>query len=158
MRRSPKKSRKSVYRRKTRRVSNSRRRKRRSSKKRSRKSRRMKMRKSRSRKNSRRRSRSPSRRVKSVKFRFEHDQVWTVYTKEGCPFCKNVIEELNKNHIVFKTKPKENENNKKEVEDKLKALNIEYTTWPRVFDNKGNFIGGYNDTVKYFETRKMTFN
>ena len=91
---------------------------------------------------SRRKSLRKSRR-KTV-FRFKSD-TWTIYTMNGCPWCKKAEEILDKKGKTYKSilgvgNP--------EVEIKMKnAGKSDYKYWPKIFHND-EFVGGYSDLEK----------
>lgn len=71
-------------------------------------------------------------------------QNWVVYTKEGCPYCRNAIDYLKskKKNIVTK----DGEKFSKEVNIIMKSLNKQdFKTWPKIIRPGCKFVGGYND-------------
>jgi glutaredoxin len=79
---------------------------------------------------------------------------YTVYSKSGCPNCKKVKELLEDKKIPFTII----DCDEYLIESKPEFLNFiqeltsrEWKTFPIVFNNKGDFIGGFLDTKLYLE-------
>lgn len=96
--------------------------------------------------------------TKVGQFRFD-EAVWLIYTLKGCPHCETAKTTLRDKGLL------KNENQVRDCDqyaDELKALmdkpNVNdlkpragFTTFPRVFNDKGEFIGGNSDLQKYFK-------
>lgn len=76
---------------------------------------------------------------------------FTVYSKEGCPFCekiKTVLELAQFEHIVYTL----GENFDRE---QFYAEFGEGSTFPQVVLNDGQHLGGCTDTVKYLKENNL---
>jgi len=88
---------------------------------------------------------------------------YTIYCKSGCPFCEKTKLLLNETTNTNFSKPlivnadeyllKEKENFLLFIE---KMASISYRFFPMVF-YKGEFIGGYNETVKHYQQNTLDF-
>jgi glutaredoxin len=88
---------------------------------------------------------------------------YTIYCKSGCPYCEKTKLLLNNNISSNFLKPfivdcdeyllKDKENFLIFIE---KIANVPYRFFPIVF-YKGEFIGGYNETIKHFQQNTLTF-
>jgi glutaredoxin len=101
------------------------------------------------------RSRRVSRKRARVGFGFSEsvDRMsgkWIVYTKDGCPYCTEAIEFLkNKGQSVDARRGEECQ---KEIVEKLsKTDRPNYSSWPRVFNPQGQFVGGNGDLQKNYK-------
>lgn len=96
-----------------------------------------------------------------MEFDEPHSKQTTVYSKSGCINCKKVKQLLEKYMIQFNIVDCDEYilENKEDFLLFIKNLvGHEYKTFPMVFNN-GVFIGGYNETVKYFsEQQNQTLN
>jgi glutaredoxin len=74
---------------------------------------------------------------------------WTIYSLKGCPYCEMAKEELDKRNIShdYKEFALLDGNERSEVEKKLNG----FMTYPRIFDDKGKFIGGYRDMLTHLK-------
>ena len=74
---------------------------------------------------------------------------WTIYSLRGCPYCDMAKEELNKRNIShdYKEFASLDDNEKSDVMKKLNG----FQTYPRIFDDKGKFIGGYQDMLTHLK-------
>jgi glutaredoxin len=79
---------------------------------------------------------------------------YTVYSKSNCPNCVKVKELLKNEKIDFAIIDCDLylESRKEEFLVFVKQLiGREWTTFPMVFDNHGQFIGGFKDTIIHIE-------
>lgn len=79
------------------------------------------------------------------------DMKFTVYSKEGCPYCsrvQKVLEVANLEHVVYKL----NENFTKE---QFYSEFGEGSTFPQVILNDTEHLGGCVDTVKYLREKSI---
>ena len=67
--------------------------------------------------------------------------VLKIYVLEGCPFCKDAINELNKNNIKYK-KINVYHNDKEKIKKKLNC-----NTFPHIMLGDKNIIGGYDNLM-----------
>ena len=84
--------------------------------------------------------------------RFTNEK-WMIYTKLGCSSCEKAVKLLEQKNILFDKKIGVDKANKviEEVDKKMKEINKEdFKTWPKIFDNKGEFVGGFIDLEKKF--------
>lgn len=74
---------------------------------------------------------------------------WTIYSLRGCPYCDMAREELEKRNIShdYKEFALLDGEKRSEIEKKLNG----FMTYPRVFDDKGKFIGGYRDMLTHLK-------
>ena len=86
---------------------------------------------------------------------------YTVYCKTGCSYCEKTKLLLNTN--VNHLKPLIVDSDEYLLKDKEKFLDfiekiasVSYRFFPIVF-YKGEFIGGYNETVKHYQQNTLTF-
>lgn len=80
-------------------------------------------------------------------FKFSDHESWVIYTKEGCPYCKNAKDMLHERVGKSKSSVKiiDGKIHVKEVEDEMKRVGREdFKTWPKIFLN-GQFVGGFSD-------------
>lgn len=89
-----------------------------------------------------------------------YSNVFTIYTKSNCIYCLKVKQMLADFGIYFQ----EVNCDKYIQDDKLNFLsfikifaNKQYNTFPIVFDDSTNFIGGYTETVKFLERYNIQF-
>lgn len=83
-----------------------------------------------------------------------YDNEYTIYSKSGCLYCKEVKYLLIDKKIKYKVidcDPYLIEN-KQEFLTFIRGLaNKDHKTFPIVFNNRGQFIGGYTHTKEYLE-------
>ena len=75
---------------------------------------------------------------------------WTVYSLRGCPYCTMAVDDLKKmnqpcEYIEYaKLSPQQ----KEAVVEKINAAGKDgFSTYPRIVDPEGKFIGGYKDML-----------
>ena len=74
-----------------------------------------------------------------------------IYTLEGCPYCKDAEDLLKNKGISFDSKifenlqPEEQQRIEKDIQSYKSKEGKFKMTFPRIFDDKGNFRGGFND-------------
>lgn len=90
------------------------------------------------------RSRSLRSRKKSPKYSGVYDYI--IYSKEGCPYCKNAKELLKKNRKTFK-EIKVTDKNITQIYSKIDKKTKNYRYFPIIF-KKNKFIGGFEDLKK----------
>jgi len=73
---------------------------------------------------------------------------WTIYTKEGCPYCKNAKELLRNNGYNFK-ETIVTQRNMSRIYSKIDSQTDSYRYFPVIFLND-KFIGGYSELSKIF--------
>lgn len=81
------------------------------------------------------------------------DNIFTVYSKSGCPNCVNVKKLLKEKHIHFKIIDCDEyilENKEEFLQCIERLAKKEYKVFPMVFDGT-TFIGGFNETSKHIE-------
>ena len=79
---------------------------------------------------------------------------FTIYTKSGCKFCTEVKKLLKQRNIFFQLIDCDDyilENKSDFLEFIQKITKQEIKTFPMVFNEKKEFIGGYIDTEKHLE-------
>jgi glutaredoxin len=79
---------------------------------------------------------------------------YTVYSKSGCPNCKKVKDLLDFSKIPFKTIDCDDYLVETKPEFLSFIMNLTSQDWksfPIVFNNVGDFIGGFIDTREYLE-------
>ena len=89
-----------------------------------------------------------------MSFTFPNKTKFTIYTKTNCSYCKEVKTLLEDNHIEY-----DNIQCDDYLTDTRDAFltfikiiaEKEWKTFPMVFDNKGQFIGGFDDTQNYLK-------
>jgi len=72
--------------------------------------------------------------------------IYTIYTKEGCPYCKNTKDLLKLNKKKFK-EIKVTDKNKEIIYKKIDTKTNNYRYFPIIF-KKNKFIGGFSDLDK----------
>lgn len=74
---------------------------------------------------------------------------WTIFTKTGCPSCESAKSLLTNKNIPYNVydciKDKDFLVTKM---NSAKNKDLNFSTWPRIFDNTGLFIGGFTDLQK----------
>ena len=78
------------------------------------------------------------------------DMNFTVYSKDGCPYCtkvQKVLELSNLQHVVYKL-------NNDFTKDEFYSEFGESSTFPQVIVN-GKHIGGCTDTVQYLKEQNL---
>ena len=91
---------------------------------------------------------------------YPYSNVFTVYTKSNCIYCLKVKQMLSDFGIFFQeiNCDKYLQENKHDFLCFIKIIaNKQHNTFPIVFDNCQNFIGGYVDTVKFIEKQEIQF-
>lgn len=84
---------------------------------------------------------------------------FTIYTKSGCKFCTEVKKLLKNANIFFQLINCDDyilENKQQFLNFIQKVTNSDIKTFPIVFNEKKQFIGGYIETEKYLEI-KLSF-
>ncbi len=80
---------------------------------------------------------------------------WIIYTKSNCSYCSKLKEFISNQQIYTIINCDDWLKNEFEKEIFLQSIKnhigYEYNTFPMVFLHE-KFIGGYTDTIKYFET------
>jgi len=82
---------------------------------------------------------------------------YIIYTKSGCDFCKKLKNLLVNEKKTFKEVncDKQLTNNRELFLSSVKiATGRDWRTFPIVFTNNTQFIGGYTETVNYIEREK----
>lgn len=82
---------------------------------------------------------------------------WIVYSLKGCPYCTMAVDFLtrNKQPCEYKVFATLSDQQKEQVMEKINAAGKEgFSTYPRIVDSSGNFIGGYKDMVAKFNDVK----
>jgi len=88
-----------------------------------------------------------------------YENTYTIYSKSGCPNCKNVKNLLQGKNIAFDIVDCDEyliETKMEFLHFIMKLTNKEWKTFPIVFDGI-HFIGGYTDTKEYLE-KTLDFN
>jgi len=75
---------------------------------------------------------------------------FTIYSKDGCPYCSKVEKVLNLSNLQYEVKKLDVDFNREDFYDKFGKG----STFPRVLLN-GNLIGGCNETVMYLLENKI---
>jgi glutaredoxin 3 len=78
--------------------------------------------------------------------RYSQTYDYTIYSKEGCPYCKNAKELLKKNQKTFK-EIKVTDKNITQIYSKIDKKTKNYRYFPIIF-KKNKFIGGFEDLKK----------
>jgi glutaredoxin 3 len=78
--------------------------------------------------------------------RYSKTSDYTIYSKEGCPYCKNAKELLKKNRKTFK-EIKVTNKNITQIYSKIDKKTKNYRYFPIIF-KKNKFIGGFEDLKK----------
>jgi len=63
--------------------------------------------------------------------------MWKIYTKDGCPACAGAKQLMEKRGYKFQAIRGEEHNPRPS-----------YKTWPKIYNPKGKFIGGFGDLQK----------
>jgi glutaredoxin len=85
---------------------------------------------------------------------------FTIYSKSGCPNCikvKKLLLEKQINFIIVDCDEFILEDKDAFLKFIQKLANKEYKTFPMVFDDNNQFIGGFIETYEYIDTF-LTFN
>lgn len=79
---------------------------------------------------------------------------FTIYSKDKCEYCikvKILLEDANIQHDIIKCDTYLADN-RDEFLDLIKGfIGKEWKTFPIVFNDKGEFVGGFKETEKYLE-------
>ena len=89
-----------------------------------------------------------------MSFAFPNNTKFTIYTKTNCKYCTQVKILLEDNNIEYETINCDNylTNNRELFLDFIKTIaQKEWKSFPMVFDDKGSFIGGFDDTQNYLK-------
>ncbi len=73
--------------------------------------------------------------------------MWTIYTREACNYCDMAKAEMDRLGIKYKV-IKQSEHTVTELSEKL---NKSMFTYPQIFDEKGNKVGGFDNLLDYTE-------
>ena len=73
--------------------------------------------------------------------------MWTIYTREACNYCDMAKAEMDRLGIKYKV-IKQNEHTVTELSEKL---NKSMFTYPQIFDEEGNTVGGFDNLLDYTE-------
>jgi len=87
------------------------------------------------------------------------ENIFTVYSKSGCPNCLKAKQLLKEKNIIFTIVDCDEyllENRDEFLEFIKNQANKEHKTFPMIFDGK-QFIGGLSDTVNYID-KLLEFN
>lgn len=82
---------------------------------------------------------------------------YTIYSKSGCPNCKKAKDLLNSNQIPFTTIDCDEYLLETKTEFLSFIMNLTSQDWrsfPIVFNDNGDFIGGFIDTREYLEKKR----
>jgi glutaredoxin len=85
------------------------------------------------------------------------ENTYTIYSKSGCPNCKNVKNMLLGKNIAVDIVDCDEyliETKTEFLQFIMKLTNKEWKTFPMVFDGT-HFVGGYADTKEYLEKRLL---
>jgi glutaredoxin len=88
-----------------------------------------------------------------VEFTKPSSTCYTIYSKSGCPNCKNVKEYLlanEKQFVIIECDEYLLDHKAAFLEFIMNLISMEWKTFPIVFDNE-KFIGGFIDTKVYLE-------
>ena len=94
-----------------------------------------------------------------VEFVKPSEKIYTIYSKSGCPNCKNVKNLLQGKNIAFDIIDCDEyliDFKTEFLQFIMKLTNKEWKTFPMVFEGT-HFIGGYTDTKEYLE-KTLDFN
>ena len=92
--------------------------------------------------------------LETIKFIEPSDTMYTIYSKSGCPNCTKVKELLQINKIQFVIINCDDyllDNKPAFLEFIMNLTSREWKTFPLVFDNNSQFVGGFIDTKIYLE-------
>jgi len=87
-----------------------------------------------------------------MSFTFPNKTKFTIYTKSECKFCTSVKMLLEDSNIEYDSINCDDylKNDRDDFLMFIKSLtNREWKTFPMVFDNQAQFIGGFNETQNY---------
>jgi len=76
---------------------------------------------------------------------------FTVYSKDGCPYCtkiQQVLELTNLQHVVYKL-------NVDFTRDEFYSEFGDGSTFPQIVLNDGQHLGGCSDTVQYLKEQNL---
>lgn len=82
---------------------------------------------------------------------------YTIYSKSGCPNCKKAKDLLASKQMTFTTIDCDEYLLETKTEFLLFIMNLtsqEWRSFPIVFNNDGNFVGGFIDTREYLEKKQ----
>jgi glutaredoxin len=82
---------------------------------------------------------------------------YTIYSKSGCPNCKKAKDLLSSKQITFTTIDCDDYLVESKSEFLSFIMNLTSQDWrsfPIIFNNKGDFIGGFIDTREYLEKKQ----
>lgn len=94
-----------------------------------------------------------------VLFQLPNKDIFTIYTKTKCDYCRKVKLLLEDNDIEYVVINCDNylANNRDDFLSFIKDVSCrDWKTFPIVFDDKEKFIGGFTETQKYLE-KKLNF-
>ncbi len=95
----------------------------------------------------------------TIVYQEPYENSFTIYSKSGCKFCSEVKKLLKNKNIFFQVINCDDyllENKEDFLEYIKKQTNSPIKTFPIVFNDKKQFIGGYIETEKYLE-KKLSF-
>lgn len=85
---------------------------------------------------------------------------YTIYSKSGCYYCtkvKELLQNENPTPIIINCDEYLFDDKEGFLQFIEKISGVSYRTFPMVF-HKCKFIGGYNETKKYYEESNINFN
>jgi len=94
--------------------------------------------------------------IENIIYQEPFENSFTIYTKSCCKFCTEVKKLLKKENIFFQVIDCDDyiiENKQNFLNFIQKITNSNIKTFPIVFNDKKEFIGGYLDTEKYVESK-----
>lgn len=86
------------------------------------------------------------------KFEGPSNNIFTIYSKNKCEYCTKVKLLLEDNDITYNEINCDKyltENREEFLEFMKNIIGKEWKTFPFVFNDKGEFVGGFNETQKY---------
>jgi len=97
--------------------------------------------------------------IETMVYQEPFEQCFTIYSKSGCKFCTEVKKLLKNKNIFFQVINCDDyiiEDKQKFLEFIRKLTDSNIKTFPIVFNDRKQFIGGYIETEKYLE-KKLSF-